>query len=371
MVENVIDTKIEEVLKRFTEELAQFQNAKVKCGIIGRTGTGKSSLMNAIAGEEISVVGEIETTVERSEPYEHNGLLFYDLPGCSTQKFPREKYVDNMGIKDFDCVILVTADRFYEDDLFLITQVSKLKIPVFAVRNKIDQSVESAAKRGVSEGETLMNVYNDLNKNVENSKPSGIYLISAEYPLKYDLDKLLTDISKSLDSIKKDRFIADVHATSQKMIEQKRIVANKLVSRYAALSAANGLNPIIGLDISVDIGLLLKMGNDISNIYGLNKESRKYYETFLDLSDASKAKSILAKATQYAAKYLGREAIMILLKRFAATTATKTVSKWIPFVGQAIAAGIGFKMTSSLGTDMVDEAEAIAIELFNSVKNQH
>ena len=59
---------------------------------------------------------------------------------------------------------------------------------------------------------------------------------------------------------------------------------------------------------------------------------------------------------------------MIILKRLSATVATKTVSKWIPFVGQAIAAGIGFKMTSSLGNDMVNEAEAIAIELFDSLK---
>src|SRR5690606_26499145 len=141
------------------------------------------------------------------------------------------------------------------------------------------------------------------------------YLISTESPLEYDLDKLLYDIANNLDKIKRERFIADVTATSKKMIKEKRVVADKLVSRYAALSAANGLNPIPGLDISVDLGLLLKMGNDISNIYGLNKESQEFYETFLDLSHSSKVKSALAKASQYAAKYLGKEAIVILLKR--------------------------------------------------------
>lgn len=359
---------ITEQLTKFKKELDTFHATKVKCGIIGRSGTGKSSLINAIVGEEVSKVGEVETTMEIGKPYEHKGLLFYDLPGCGTNNFPKNNYISDLNIKDLDCVILVTADRFYEDDLFLINEVSKLNIAVFTVRTKVDFSIDRALKRGISESETLVSLYNDLSKNLENTKTNGIYLTSADYPLEYDLDKLLNDIAKNLNKIKQERFIADVNATSKKMIKEKRIVADKLVSRYSALSAANGLNPIPGLDISVDVGLLLKMGNDITNIYGLNKEQQEFYKTFLDLSDSSKFKAVLGKASQYAAKYLGKEAIMIILKRFVAATATKSVSKWIPFVGQAIAAGIGFKMTSSLGNDMVNEAETIAIELFESLK---
>lgn len=357
------------ILESFKKDLENFHNAKVKCGIIGRSGTGKSSLMNAIAGEKISEVGEVETTMDISKPFEHKGLMFYDLPGSSTQNFPKETYIQKTGIKNFDCVILVTSDRFYEDDLYLIKEVSKINVPVFSVRNKIDQSIISAEKRGILEEETLKNVYNDLIKNLLDVKSSGIYLVSAENPFKYDFERLINDISKNLDKIKRERFIADVTANSSKMIKEKRILAEKLVSRYAALSAANGLNPIPGLDISVDVTLLLKMAKDISNVYGLTKKNQEYYETFSDLSDPAKLKIVLTKISQYAAKYLGKEAIMIILKRFVASTATKSASKWIPLVGQAIAAGIGFKMTSSLGNEMVNDAEALALELFDSFKN--
>ena len=61
---------------------------------------------------------------------------------------------------------------------------------------------------------------------------------------------------------------------------------------------------------------------------------------------------------------------MLLLKKFAGTVATKSFSKYIPLVGQAIAAGIAFKMTLSLGEDMVDDAEEKALEIFESLKNQ-
>lgn len=359
---------ITEQLNKFKKELDAFNTTKVKCGIIGRSGTGKSSLINAIVGEEVAKVGEVETTMEIGKPYEHKGLLFFDLPGCGTNNFPKETYINDLDIKELDCVVLVTAERFYEDDLFLINELFKLDIAVFTVRTKVDFSIERGERRGVSKSETLLSLYNDLSKNLEGTKIKGLYLTSADYPLEFDLDKLLNDIANNLSKIKKERFIADVNATSKKMIEEKRIVADNIVSRYAALSAANGLNPIPGLDVSVDIGLLLKMGNDISGIYGLNKEQQEFYKTFLDLPDSSKIKAVLGKASQYAAKYLGKEAIMIILKKFVAATASKSVSKWIPFVGQAIAAGIGFKMTSSLGNDMVNEAEEIAIELFDSLK---
>lgn len=359
---------IAEQLKKFKKELESFHQTKVKCGIIGRSGTGKSSLINAILGVNVAEVGEVETTMHRSESYEHKGLIFHDFPGAGTSNFPRENYIEKLKIKDLDCVIFVTADRFYEDDLFLINEVLKLKIPVYVVRTKVDFSIERAKKRGISEEETLKGLHNDLKKNIHNTKISEIYLTSADYPRNYDLDKLINNIIKSLDEIKKERFIADVTATSKKVINEKRLVADKIVSRYAALAAANGLNPIPGVDISVDISLLLKMGNDISNIYGLNKEQQEYYKTFMDLSNSSKEKILLTKVAQYATKYLGKEAILIILKRFVAATATKSVSKWIPFVGQAIAAGIGFKMTSSLGEDMINDAQSIAIELFESLK---
>ena len=362
---------IKEYLEKFRKDLQNFENTKVKCGIIGRSGVGKSSLINAIVGEQIAEVGEVETTMEIGKPYECRGLLFYDLPGCSTQKFPKETYVEKMGIKDFDCVIIVTSDRFYEDDLYLIEEVSKIPIPVYAVRTKIDFSIDRGIKRGVDEETTLQEVRKNMKENIGNTHVEGTYLTSADYPTKYDLEKLLHKISSSLSDIKRKRFISDVSITSKKIIEEKRKIADDLTYKYAALAAVNGLNPIPGLDISVDVGLLLKMSNEITNIYGLNKENQEFFnKNFNDLPDNVKFKAALAKAGAFLIKYGGQEAIMLLLKKIVGRVAAKTFSKYIPLVGQAIAAGIAFQMTLSLGEDMVNDAEASALEIFESLKNQ-
>lgn len=359
------DKAISHVLEKFKQDLENFKNARVTCGIIGRSGTGKSSLINAIVGEEVSAVGEVETTMEISAPVEHRGLLFYDLPGSSTINFPKETYIEKMGIKNFDCVILVTSDRFYEDDLYLLTEVLKLSIPVFPVRTKIDISVERGLKRDIPEKETCKTVYDNLKSALEGCNFKGIYLTSADYPAKYDLNKLIEDIAANLSEMKRERFIADVNIISSNLLREKRDLCTKLISRYAALAAANGLNPIPGLDISVDLGLLYKMSTDIQDIYGLSKQQVDYNSSLID---RQKSKLFVSKAVQFASKYIGKEALMLLLKKAGLRMATKGISKWIPFVGQAIAAGLGYKLTSSIGENMLNDAEDIARETFEAVK---
>jgi uncharacterized protein (DUF697 family) len=299
------------------------------------------------------------------KPLQHKGLLIYDLPGCSTTNFPKEEYLSHFKIKQFDCVILATSDRFYEDDLFLIDELTKLKKPVFATRTKIDYSVDRAKRRGISENETLDSVYNNMKESLKGYRVKGIYLTSSDFPQEYDLSKLLEDIYGSLSDFKKERFIADINITSEKLLEKKHIIAEKIVSRYSALAAANGLNPIPGLDIGVDVTLMLKMSKDVQEIYGLTKEQQEYNSQFINKKNI---KTLLTKIAQYGAKYGAKSGIMILLKKAGAKVAIKTTSKWIPFVGQAIAAGIGFKMTSSIGNDMINDAEEIATEILNSFK---
>ncbi len=356
---------LNEVLKKFKQDLESYKKAKIKCGIIGRSGTGKSSLINAIVGEEVAEVGEVETTMTINEPIEHGGLLFYDLPGCSTSNFPKETYINEFNIEEFDCVILVTADRFYEDDLFLIQELIRIKKPVYAVRTKIDFSIDRGLRRGNNAKETYGKIYNNLSDSLKGYRIKGIYLVSSDYPSEYDLSKLLEDIYSSLNNFKKERFIADINITSENILLEKRIIANKIVSRFSAIAAANGLNPIPGVDIGVDLAIMLKMSKEVQNIYGLNAEQQEYN---MQLLDKKSAKFIATKVLQYTSRYGGREAIMVLLKKLSATIATKTASKWIPFVGQAIAAGIGFKMTSWIGNDMINDADEIAKETFDSFK---
>ena len=358
--------EISNLEKKLKADLDKFETAKIKCGIIGRSGVGKSSLINAIVGEHIAEVGEVETTMEVGKPIAHRGLNFYDLPGCSTINFPKERYLEEFHISNFDCVILVTSDRFYEDDLYLIDELLKIKMPVFAVRTKIDFSIDRALRRNISEEETYTTVLNNLKDNLKGYRLNGIYLTSADYPQEYDLSRLLDDIYSSLGKIKQQRFVADINITSQKILAKKKELANKIVGIHAGLSAVNGINPIPGLDIGVDISLLTRMGFHVRDIYCLGDAHQDFISALIDKKNA---KVLAAKAVQFGTKYLGKEAVILLLKKAGAGIAVKSASKYFPFVGMAISSTVGFFLTSSIGKDMITDAEEIATENYNALKS--
>src|SRR5262249_31989472 len=128
--------------------------------------------------------------------------------------------------------------------------------------------------------------------------------------------------------------------------------------------AVNGLNPIPGTDIAVDIGILLKLGLQIAEIYGLTSKQFEYVKRLLG---PRAVPALLAKIAQFATKILAKEGIMTLLKQIAKRATAKEVSKWIPFVGPFIAAGIGWYTTFMFGDQLIDEAETLAREILNGI----
>ena len=98
----------------------------VNIAITGGSGTGKSHLHNTVRAVKRSdptwaPVGVTETTMEPTM-YAFPGLpaRFWDLPGAGTPKFPIEGYTQTMGLRHFDAVLVVCAERFTEVDLHLM-----------------------------------------------------------------------------------------------------------------------------------------------------------------------------------------------------------------------------------------------------------
>ncbi|MFZ9521804.1 MAG: GTPase, partial [Silvanigrellaceae bacterium] len=80
--------------RSFEDQLQTLDNTEVRIALLGRSGTGKSSLMNALVGERVAASGAVETTTTAQE-YNINGLVFVDLPGGGTTRFPFDEYLDS------------------------------------------------------------------------------------------------------------------------------------------------------------------------------------------------------------------------------------------------------------------------------------
>ena len=80
------EESIEDVINNIKAQVDVWENTEVKIAITGQSGSGKSSLINAIAGSKIAPVGFVETTMEPKEYKTENGILNTGLawPACKT-----------------------------------------------------------------------------------------------------------------------------------------------------------------------------------------------------------------------------------------------------------------------------------------------
>ncbi|HPR17155.1 MAG TPA: [FeFe] hydrogenase H-cluster maturation GTPase HydF [Candidatus Cloacimonadota bacterium] len=116
--------------------------------LTGRRNAGKSSLINALVGQEIAIVSETPGTTTDPVPKSYELLplgpvTFYDTAGIDDVGELGKKRIQRTRKILFrtDIAILVVGnDGLQKEDLELITEIQNLKIPFILVFNKIDLS---------------------------------------------------------------------------------------------------------------------------------------------------------------------------------------------------------------------------------------
>lgn len=353
---------IDEIRKSFEQDLNDLENTVVKCGIIGRSGVGKSSTINAIAGVKIAQTGSTEQTMEAQE-FHYENITYVDLPGCGTETFKKDEYIQEFRLfdNDYDCFIVITDNRVYEDDVYLYNNIVEEGYPCFFVRNKIDNAIENEKHdNNLSENEVIEKIRTYV---VEKTKSEKVYLISARHPQQWDFPTLIDDILASFDNIKRKTIVRGLNTLTEEILEEKKQLALEIATKRAYLAAINGLNPIPGLDVSVDIGILYELSTEIIKLFGLTEEHLKYFENNTNISSSPTYSGTKQTIIKFGAQYATKEGIVLILKRFATTETVKEFGKFIPFIGQAISAGIGYKMTIWFTEDFIEEASKLSQEI--------
>lgn len=119
-------------------------------------------------------------------------VRLWDVPGAGTAAVPSGTYIQNMGLRYFDKVIIVTAGRFTTTEVELKAELEQHKVPFFMVRTKVDIDVwNNMEDNGMDERATLNLIKEDLqNKHgVENP-----YLVSSRDDKAFDMPRLLNDL---------------------------------------------------------------------------------------------------------------------------------------------------------------------------------
>lgn len=114
--------------------------------VIGKPNVGKSSLVNALVGEKVSIISpKAQTTrnrifgIKNTKDYQ---IVFVDTPGVQHTKTKLGEYMTvatEGATVDVDAIVIVLdALKVNSEDFKIISKYEKVKCPVFLVVNKIE-----------------------------------------------------------------------------------------------------------------------------------------------------------------------------------------------------------------------------------------
>ncbi|MCX2481259.1 GTPase Era [Pedobacter sp. MC2016-15] len=158
--------------------------------IIGKPNVGKSTLMNALVGEKLSIITpKAQTTRHRilgivnEENYQ---IVFSDTPGIIKPRYGLQDSMMNFvkgALSDADLILFVTDVNEQHDENDVLEKIINTTIPMIVLINKID----GASQEEVDEKQAYWQ---------ELLKPKHIYAISALH--KYNLDGILETVLEYL-----------------------------------------------------------------------------------------------------------------------------------------------------------------------------
>ncbi|TDM14956.1 DUF697 domain-containing protein [Macrococcus bovicus] len=171
------------------------------------------------------------------------------------------------------------------------------------------------------------------------------------------LDTVINQVGKNLNT-GKQKTLHSLPATETELIERRQ-QAEKIIQNKSLMSSAATVVPIPGIDVGVDLKLMKDIIEDINKVYGLSHKQ-------VNNMAADMKQQVMFTAAKKGSDFIGRnittKLLTVVLKAFAKREAAKQV-RWIPVVGQAVAAGISYRLMKKLGEDHARKCEQVARSL--------
>jgi hypothetical protein len=141
-----------------------------------------------------------------------------------------------------------------------------------------------------------------------------------------------------------------------------------IVTKRALVSGGAAMSPLPGVDIAADVGLLLHLLPQINRRFGLSPEQVDQYDPQMKMFIAN---LIIELGTKVVGQVLTKELIMQLLKLVGVRVTTKQIVKYLPWLGQLVAAGISFSALKFVGNQHVRDCYRIAKRIIEEGPTAH
>jgi uncharacterized protein (DUF697 family) len=329
-----------DAVERLREQMQADDATRVSIALFGQPGCGKSSLINRLTGQKLAAEGvRNDVTVERQE-FEWNGLTLVDLPGYDTARFR---------VLEFDLLLCVFDGKFHAADRDLFLEVTRRGKTCLFVRNKHDTLWQDGRGPADLEREVADNLAEQI------GAPHPVYFTSCR--LNTGLGELELAIKARLEPAKQERWVRAAKAYTREFLEEKKSLAQQRVTWSAAVAAASGTLPIPGANLAIDVPVLLSLFRFIRDTYGLTGKA---------LAAKELAVPALAPLVNNVVTYASTEGVVLLLKEFSGMVIAEQVSRFVPVVGTAIAASLGFAVTRKVGHLYLNDCHKLAAAILDS-----
>ena len=336
LLKDSVDASTGEVTYSEYESKKNINKEKVNIIVAGKTGVGKSSLINYIFGKEVAKVGDGQPVTQEIQEYdlENDNITLFDTKGIEAKDYEKtldniKKYLElrqdspdeNDDIHIAWLCISERGDRVEEADRELLKILSEAGIPVIGVFTKRESKRESNFVNKVvednllPEAKAIVRVRSiteevEIEDNLVELKPKGAEELLEE-TYKYMSEGRKNAIKKAQTAVLKDR----MEAMSKE--------ADVLTNWYAAGAAAIGATPLPFADSLALAALQTKMVVDINTIYRVDAGTH----TFTDIAAALITITGVAQVGKLAAGLL----------------------KVIPVIGWTANAGVAAGITKGIG----------------------
>jgi len=265
----------------FNQQLFRFKEKKIRIGVYGKSGVGKSSFLNSLLEKDIfktniinGTTREMQSELWTIKEQTLTSIELLDSPGFD---FCNIKFSDKVysWINHSDLVLFLVSGDVNRNELNKISSLIKNGKKIIIILNKIDLFNKNDLK--------------EIKENIKSKLPKDLkipIILNHGINLKNYLTKIINqygEIFLTVNSLQSaDKLFLRI---KEQRLKRRQKLAQSTIGKFSTIKAsAVALNPFILFDVAGSFALDTALISELSKIYGLKLKGESTRKIFKNIS---------------------------------------------------------------------------------------